>query len=75
MDTPSKILFTYTQEKMWHLAPAFNIKPTKDIKDHALSIGGKTREIRTEDLLQLGKSLNIKHAKAILITCSEVLKW
>jgi serine/threonine-protein kinase HipA len=71
-DYSSKIIFTYTQEKVWHLAPAFNLKPTKDKKNHELSLGGKTSEISEKDLLQLGKLLNIKQAKAILKICKEV---
>ena len=72
-DSPDKVLFTYTHDRVWHLAPAFGLKPTTNLTKHAMSVNGKGCDIGTEDLLQLGKMLNIKQAKAILKTCKEVL--
>lgn len=72
-DTAGKILFSYSRDGEWHLAPAFNLKPTPDKEQHALSVCGKSKDITRENLLKLGKELNIKQAKNILTLCSEVL--
>lgn len=73
-DMAEKILFTYTREGIWRLAPAFNLKPTQDKTIHDLSVGGKVQGIAKENLLELGKKLNIKQAKYILRCCTEVLE-
>jgi len=72
-DNADKILFTYSRDGEWHLAPAFNLKPTPGRELHALTVCGKSRDITRENLLELGKRLNIKQAKNILKLCSEVL--
>lgn len=73
-DGPEKINFIYNRSGMWSLAPAYNLKPTPVLDEHALSVGGKVRDITKEDLLELGRMLNIKQAKLILKNCSEVLE-
>ncbi|MDD2612284.1 MAG: type II toxin-antitoxin system HipA family toxin [Bacteroidales bacterium] len=71
---PDKILFTFSRTEKWKLAPAFNLKPTPNEHVHALSVCGKMQDITKENLLDLGKKLNIKQAKSILKSCSEVLE-
>ncbi|MDD4922799.1 MAG: HipA domain-containing protein [Bacteroidales bacterium] len=73
-DKPEKILFIYSKKGEWRLAPAFNLKPTPEKDIHALSIGGKTRAITKENLLELGKTLHIKQAKSIIRCCVELLE-
>jgi len=72
-DMGEKVLFLCSRRGEWRLAPAFNLKPTKELSQHALSVGGKVRDITKEDLLELGKKLNIKQAKSIFTICSEAL--
>lgn len=72
-DHAEKILFSYAHGGEWRLAPAFNLKPTPDKKDHTLSVCGKVRNIRMEDLLILGKLQNIKKAKIILNAFTAIL--
>jgi serine/threonine-protein kinase HipA len=71
---PEKIMFTYSQLGEWRLAPAFNLKPTPDPEVYSLSVCGKVKDILKEDLLYLGKKLNIKQTKSIFNTCIEVLE-
>ena len=73
-DRPDKILLILSRKKKWKLAPAFNLKPTPNKNTHALSVCGKVQDITKENLLDLGKRLNIKQAKSILKSCSEVLE-
>ena len=73
-DSAGKICFTCTREGEWRLAPAFNLKPTPDKNSHALSVGGKVRDITKENLLDLGRRLHIRQAKNIIRCCTEVLE-
>jgi len=73
-DKPEKIMFTYSPSVGWRLAPAFNLKPTPYIGVHALSVLGKVKDITTEEILDLGKKLNIKQAKMIVKSCKDVLE-
>jgi len=73
-DKPEKVMFICSRRGEWKLAPAFNLKPTPDQSIHAMSIGGKVRDITKEDVLEFGKKLNIKQAKSIYEICSEVLQ-
>jgi len=73
-DIPEKIQFTCSNKGEWRLAPAFNLKPTPNLQVHALSVGGKVEDISIQNLIDLGKSISIKQAKAIVTTCSELLE-
>jgi len=73
-DTSEKTMFTYSPVRGWHLAPAFNLKPTPYIEVHMLSVGGKGLDITKEDLLAFGKRINIRQAKSIIQRCSDVLE-
>lgn len=73
-DRPEKVMFLCSRKGVWSLAPAFNLKPTPELSVHAMSIGGKVQDITKDDLLELGKKLNIKQAKSIYSICSDVLQ-
>jgi Uncharacterized protein related to capsule biosynthesis enzymes len=73
-DTARKVDFTFSpQEGLWRLAPAYNLRPTPDKTNHALSVGGKWKDITKENLLELGRMLHIRQAKVIVAKCTEVL--
>lgn len=65
----------------WSLSPAFDVTYSYDpasvwVKQHNLSINGKTIDISKDDLLKVGKEMNIKHAKALIEDIQEtVKKW
>lgn len=55
----------------WSLAPAYDVchayRPGSPwVSKHALSINGKREEISRDDLLVVGRSMNIKNAKEII---------
>lgn len=70
-DHTKNFSFLLKKNQQWELAPAYDIchayKPDSIwVSQHALSINGKRKEINLEDLLLVGKSMNIKNAKKIV---------
>lgn len=62
----------------WQLAPAYDIchayRPGSDwVSQHALSINGKRKNIKKEDLLSLAKEMNIKNAIEIIDRIAEIV--
>jgi serine/threonine-protein kinase HipA len=80
-DHTKNISFIMDKKGTWHLSPAFDVTYSYDpksvwVKQHNLSVNGKTIDITKDDLLKVGREMNVKHAKAIvedLITT--VKKW
>jgi serine/threonine-protein kinase HipA len=62
----SKICFTYSLNEQWRLAPAFNLKPSAEKPEFALSLLGKTNDWTDEELRVFGKQLNIRKASKII---------
>ncbi len=65
--------FAFTMDKggNWKLSPAYDIcyayRPGSEwVSQHALSINGKRKGIERDDLLAVGKSMNIKNASEII---------
>lgn len=65
--------FAFIMDKTgdWKLSPAYDIchayRPGSDwVSQHALSINGKRKNITRQDLLSVGKSMNIKNAVEII---------
>lgn len=65
----------------WRLAPAYDVchayRPGSDwVNQHALSINGKRKNITRDDLLEVGRRINVKKAPAIVKQISEIVaKW
>lgn len=65
----------------WKLSPAYDIchayRPDSSwVSQHALSINGKRKDINRQDLLSIGKKMNIKNAEEIIDkTSSIVSNW
>lgn len=80
-DHTKNIAFIMDNKGEWKLSPAFDVtysyNPTSIwVKQHNLSVNGKTIDITKEDLLKVGKEMNIKHTKAIIEQVqSAVRKW
>lgn len=80
-DHTKNIAFIMDKKGAWRLSPAFDITYSYDpasvwVKQHNLSINGKTIDITKDDLLKVGKEMNIKHAKTIIEQVqSSVRKW
>jgi len=65
-ETGKNILFFFHKGHEWHLAPASGLFSTPWLKNHALSVCGKTCDIKTEDLLRFGELQNIKKCGSIV---------
>jgi len=65
----------------WRLAPAYDIchafRPGSSwVSQHALSVNGKRQGITREDLLEVGRQMNVKKAPAIIDRVAEVVgRW
>jgi serine/threonine-protein kinase HipA len=62
----------------WKLSPAYDVchafRPGSEwVSQHALSINGKRKNITRQDLLAVGKSMNIKNAEEIINKVSNVV--
>lgn len=78
-DHTKNIAFIMDKKGAWSLSPAFDVTYSYDpasvwVKQHNLSVNGKTIDISKDDLLKVGKEMNIKHAKAIIEDVQEVVK-
>ncbi len=80
-DHTKNFAFTMNRSGEWRLAPAYDIchayRPGSAwVSQHALSINGKRTGITRDDLLEVGKRMNVKKAPSIIQQISEtVAKW
>lgn len=80
-DHTKNFSFLMTQEGKWKLAPAYDIcfayRPDSIwVSQHNLSINGKRKEIRREDLLALAEQNSIRNPQHIIKQCIEIVnQW
>ncbi|MGQ3012390.1 MAG: type II toxin-antitoxin system HipA family toxin [Flavobacteriales bacterium] len=77
-DHTKNFAFLMQNSGEWSLSPAYDIchayRPGSNwVSQHALSINGKRSNITREDLLQVGRSMNIKNAENIISKIAEVV--
>jgi len=77
-DHTKNFAFIMNPEGAWKLSPAFDVchayRPDSIwVSQHALSINGKRKNINKIDLLEVGKSMNIKKAKDIINDVAAVI--
>lgn len=70
-DHTKNFAFLMDKSGQWRLSPAYNVchayRPGSDwVSQHALSINGKRKNFTREDLLSIGRSMNIKNANSII---------
>jgi len=69
-DHTKNFAFLMDQSGVWKLSPAYDIchayRPGSEwVSQHSLSVGGKRTNISREDLMEVGRQMNIKKAKNI----------
>jgi serine/threonine-protein kinase HipA len=80
-DHTKNFSFMMNKSGEWSLSPAYDIchayRPGSDwVSQHALSINGKRKNITRNDLLSLGRQMNIKNAKEIISQVAQaVSNW
>ena len=80
-DHTKNFAFTMNPSGEWKLAPAYDIchayRPGSSwVSQHALSINGKRQGISRDDLLEVGRQMNVKRAPAIVQQIAETVdKW
>jgi len=80
-DHTKNFAFLMNQSGEWKLAPAYDVchayRPGSAwVSQHALSINGKRQGITLDDLLEVGRQMNVKKAPAIIQQIAEtVAKW
>jgi len=80
-DHTKNFAFTMNQSGEWKLAPAYDIchayRPGSVwVSQHALSVNGKRQGITRDDLLEVGRRMNVKKAPAIVKQVSgTVARW
>ena len=80
-DHTKNFAFTMNQSGEWKLTPAYDICHAYSpgsawVSQHALSINGKRQGITRDDLLEVGRQMNVKKAPAIISQISEVVaRW
>jgi serine/threonine-protein kinase HipA len=80
-DHTKNFAFIMNKSGEWKLSPAYDnchaYRPNSGcVSKHALSINGKRKNIERQDLLTVGKSMNIKNAEEIIDKISStVLNW
>jgi serine/threonine-protein kinase HipA len=80
-DHTKNFAFTMNQTGEWKLAPAYDVchayRPDSSwVSQHALSINGKRLGITRDDLMEVGRQMNVKKAPAIINQVAEVVaKW
>lgn len=80
-DHTKNVAFRLKKDQEWELAPAYDIchayRPgSKWVSQHSMSINGKRKNIKKEDLLSVAKTMNIKKAESIIFEIdSTVAKW
>lgn len=70
-DHTKNISFLMDPQGEWHLAPAYDVTYAYNpesfwLRQHQLSVNGKREDITRDDLLTVGKAMNIKKAEAIV---------
>ena len=71
--------FIMQQNGDWHISPAYDLCFTYDLTGmgfanrHELSMGGKDRDVTTEDLLKFGKANDIRGAESVIKDVSDIL--
>ena len=80
-DHTKNFAFIMDTQGEWRLAPAYDVchayRPGSAwVSQHALSINGKRQGITRDDLLEVGRQMNVKKAPAIVQQIAEtVAKW
>lgn len=80
-DHTKNFAFMMSPQGEWRLAPAYDVchayRPGSIwVSQHALSINGKRKGITRDDLLEVGRQMNVKKAPAIVLQIAEtVTKW
>ena len=80
-DHTKNFAFIMNPQGEWKLAPAYDIchayRPGSSwVSQHALGINGKRQGITRDDLLEVGRQMNVKKAPAIISQISEVVaRW
>jgi len=80
-DHTKNFAFTMNQSGEWKLAPAYDVchayRPGSVwVSQHALSVNGKRQGITRDDLLEVGRRMNVKKAPAIINQVSgTVARW
>jgi serine/threonine-protein kinase HipA len=80
-DHTKNFAFTMNRLGEWRLAPAYDVchayRPGSAwVSQHALSINGKRQGITRDDLMEVGRQMNVKKAPAIISQISEaVARW
>jgi serine/threonine-protein kinase HipA len=80
-DHTKNFAFVMQESGNWQLSPAYDVchayKPGSDwVSQHALSINGKRKNNTREDLLTVGKRMNIKNTEEMIDKVSSVVsKW
>ncbi|MES2589371.1 MAG: type II toxin-antitoxin system HipA family toxin [Bacteroidota bacterium] len=80
-DHTKNFAFMMNKQGQWCLSPAYDIchayRPGSEwVSQHALSVNGKRKNITREDLLQVGKMMNIKNTTEIIDkVASTVSDW
>lgn len=80
-DHTKNFAFIMNQSGQWKLASAYDVchayRPGSTwVSQHALSINGKRQGITRDDLLEVGRQMNVKKAPTIISQISEVVaKW
>ena len=80
-DHTKNFAFMMNPQGEWRLAPAYDVchayRPGSAwVSQHALSINGKRQGITRDDLLEVGRQMNVKKAPAIVQQIAEtVAKW
>ena len=65
--------FLYDDKKGWKLSPAYDLTPTPEKSEHALSIKQKWSNITESDLLAVAQLFSIDHPKEIIVEVREAL--
>jgi len=80
-DHTKNIAFLMDKEGKWSLSPAYDVTYAHDPKSkwvdqHQMTVNGKRREFKREDLIAVAKAQGIKNHEAIIKKVSEaVSKW
>jgi len=80
-DHTKNFAFTMNQSGEWKLAPAYDVCHAYHpgsvwVSQHALSVNGKRQGITRDDLLEVGRRMNVKKAPAIINQVSgTVARW
>jgi len=80
-DHTKNFSFRLKEGNAWELSPAYDMTWSFDpsgqwVNQHALSINGKRRNITTDDMLAIAKSIRVKNGKEIISQIRDIIdKW